>query len=256
VQVPRELLPELGRCVPSARKLGEFRGAHCNYEAGGRGNHNWLPGPGARKKFTSVIKSPALETPKSGVLISCASGKAEGEYTGVKTLKVTKLTFSGCAQAPAKGEASDCQNIGSPAGQIETKELAGELGFIEVRPKAKVGVDLKAASGSQIAMFECGGAVAGKGTGTGTLRELEGSVIGRAGNLNNMVSANSAAYEAKSGHQIPERFQGGAKDTLVTLVGAGKTAEPTTLVGLEEVTNEEPLEIRAKICNTSNVCSS
>ena len=63
-------------------------------------------------------------------------------------------------------------------------------------------------------------------------------------------------YVAKAGHQVPEAFQGGLKDILVTLVGPAKTPEPTTLVSLEEVKSEEAMEIRAKLCNTAKVCTS
>jgi hypothetical protein len=252
-------LPEFGRCVLSAPKMGEYRYTHCNGEAAGKGTHNWLPGAGTRKKFTSTLKTPALETTgKAKVRIVCAAGKDEGEYTGAKTLKVTKLSFSGCAVSPSTGLASDCQSIGANNGEIEFKELTGRLGFIAAGSKPKVGIDLKAASGTALASFECGGAngVTGKGSGTGTLREIEGSVIGKVGKLNLMTRANTSAYEAKAAHQVPESFEGGPKDTLVTLVGVEKTAEPTTLAALEEVTNEEEIEVRDKLCNPATGCTS
>jgi hypothetical protein len=243
-------LPELGRCVKSAPEMGEYKFGHCAVPAAGKGSNNWLMGPGEKRKFTSVLKAPAIETTGGNkVLITCASGTAEGEYTGSHTLTVKKLVFSGCAESPAKGLASDCQNTGGANGQIEAKELAGELGFVAHTAKPKVGVDLKAASGSVMAAFECGGAseVTGKGTGTGTPRELEGSVIGNVKAINTMALKNALSYEASGGHQAPEHFEGGVRDTLTTLVGLQKTAEPTTLVALEEVKNEEPLEINTVV---------
>jgi hypothetical protein len=37
-------------------------------------------------------------------------------------------------------------------------------------------------------------------------------------------------------------------------VGLEKTGEPTTLLTLEAIKNEEPIEIRDKICPTREVC--
>jgi len=95
---------------------------------------------------------------------------------------------------------SKCQNVGAANGEIESKELVGELGFIATA-KPKVGLDLKAGSGSVLASFECGGAseATGKGSGTGMPRELGGSVIGRGGILNSMTSTNSTTFEANAG---------------------------------------------------------
>jgi hypothetical protein len=246
------LEPDFGRCekvaaVIKGKKVeyhGRFKDASCTKEKKKNGEYEWTAG--ATSHFTSVFNSPALEsTGKSKVLITCSSGKAEGKYTGPTTLKVTKLVFSGCAESPSKGIASDCQNKGSLNGEIQANELAGELGFIKKtknKKGTKVGVDLKPASGSSLASFECGGAneVSGKGTGTGTARELEGSVIGRVATINTMTSTNTVTYAASGGAQATEQFEGGVKDTL-TMNG-----EPTTFAASEEVTNSEELEINTQ----------
>jgi hypothetical protein len=54
-------LPTLGRCVKAARGKGELKSVHCNLLVAG-GKYNWLPGPGAKRKFTSILKNPTLET--------------------------------------------------------------------------------------------------------------------------------------------------------------------------------------------------
>jgi hypothetical protein len=158
---------------------------------------------------------------------------------------VTKLIFSGCAESPSKGITSDCQNSGSLNGEIQANQLVGELGFIKKtknKKKTKVGVDLKPASGSSLASFECGGAneISGKGTGTGTARVLEGSVIGQIATINTMTSTNTVTYAASGGTQAPEFFEGGVKDTL-TMNG-----EAATFGASEEVTNSEEVEINTK----------
>ena len=262
MQVAAATLPEFGRCVKAARKMGEYSSVHCDLQRS-KGKDDWLPGPGPKNKFSSAFSGVALETAgASKVQITCSAGRGEGEYTGSRTLTVKKIVLSGCAEAPSKGLTSECQGIDSTNGEIEFKELDGELGYVQVvanpvREEEKVGIDLKAASGSTIASFECGGAneTLGKGSGTGTLRELEGSVIGNVADTHNMTSSNTTIYQVTGGAQAPERFEDGIPDTLTTLVGLAKSAERTTLAATEAVSNEEPLEVRAKICSSKKSCS-
>lgn len=56
------------------------------------------------------------------------------------------------------------------------------------------------------------------------------------------------ACTQKAGHQKPEQFEGGLKDTLVSSIVAGleKSSEQTGLAATLTVTNEEPLEIKAR----------
>jgi hypothetical protein len=242
--------PEFGHCVKVAPKTGEYSGRQCLKSAPGKGNFNFVPGGGTNGKFTATVSEPVLKT--AGRSITCSFGEGEGEYTGAKTLKVTKIVFSGCQQAGAKTVLESwCQNIGSFRGEVTSKELTGELGYIEhVGNKTKVGLDLKAATGTAMAMFECGGAeetipMEEIGTGTGTQLELEGSVIGRVKTLNKATEENLVTYAVK-GAQLPEQFEGGAKDTLIENVGLTKTPEAATLATLVEITNAEPIEIKAR----------
>jgi hypothetical protein len=240
--------PQLGRCVPSARRKGEFKNAQCTKSGHGKGKDNWLAGPGPKAQFTSTLSAPVLEsTGASTIRITCTAGKAEGEYAGAQTLKVTNLTFSGCAESPRKaGVASDCQGTGLANGEIVTNELAGEVGFISrVGRKRTVGLDLRGPGSGALADFECGGAsgVTGKGTGAGTARELDGSVIGKLKTINLMSASNVVTYQAIGGHQVPERFEGALPDILTTLVGLEKTPEPTTFSATGEITSEEAIEV-------------
>jgi len=240
-------LPELGRCVKVAPKTGEYSGRSCLHPAPGKGRWSWLPGNGAKAKFKVFAESPVLTTAKE--TITCAFGEAEGAYTGPKTSTV-KLVLSDCQQAGAKTALQSwCQNVGAFRGEVSTNELTGELGFIEYAgKKGKVGWDLQAKTGKALATFECGGAseVGERGTGTGTPMEIEGSVIGRVTKINRMTEENFVSYVVKSGVQLPEKFEGGVKDTLTVLVGLTKTAEAGTLSTVAEITNEEPLEIKAR----------
>lgn len=243
--------PEFGRCVKVAPKTGEYAGAKCLTPTPGRGSYDWLPSAGEKKKFTTIVENPVIaSTGKSKTTIACQFGESEGEYAGPKTVTVKRLVLKDCKTPQAPGELlikTWCQNVGATRGEVIPNELAGELGYILAT--TKVGLDLKPLSGSSLALFECGGAneTTEVGMGTGTFRELQGSVIGRVKKLNTMLLENAVKYEAKKGVQIPEQFEGGAKDTLTTLVGlTEKTPEPTTLSALEEVTGEEEIEVKAK----------
>jgi hypothetical protein len=241
--------PEIGRCVLVGRG-GEFRGNRCTHSEPGHGKYNWFSGPGAKPHFTSTFSFFQLKA--GATVILCKTATSQGEYTGPKNLKVAKLVLTGCERNVSGIEAL-CQNeAGSTNGEITFKELEGELAYISHPKHLKVGWDLKAASGANLATFECGGAneTLGKSLGTGTTRELQGSVIGRAELLNKPTGEVAVAYETKGGAQLPEHFEGGVKDTLTTLVGSGKTPAATTLEGRDPLKGEEALEILAKCGGT------
>ena len=240
--------PEFGSCVQVAPKTGEYSGKNCLHPAPGKGRYSFVPGGGANKKFTTIVEEPVFKTAAGGE-VTCAFGEGEGEYTGAKTLSVTKLILNNCAQAGAKTTYEYfCQNIGSFRGEVAPNELTGELGYFDKKGKKKVGLDIKAKLGKAIALFECGGAneLTEHGMGTGTLIELEGSVIGEVKKLNKPTEENSVAFAVKQGAQLPEMFEGGEKDTLIANLGPTKIAEATTLATVAEVENAEPIEVKAR----------
>ncbi len=240
--------PEFGSCVQVAPKTGEYSGKNCLHPAPGKGRYNFVPGGGANKKFSTIVEEPVFKTAGGGE-VTCAFGEGEGEYTGAKTLSVTKLLLNNCAQAGAKTVyESFCQNIGSFRGEVSANELTGELGYFDKKGKKKVGLDIKAKIGKALALFECGGAneLTEHGMGTGTLIELEGSAIGEVKKINKPTEENSVAFAVKQGAQFPEMFEGGEKDTLIANIGPTKTAEAATLATLAEVENAEPIEVKAK----------
>jgi hypothetical protein len=245
-------LPEIGRCVQVAPKMGEYKGKSCvSPAAPGKGRYDWQPGPGPNPKFTAIVEEPVLKT--SSATITCSFGEAEGSYTNSKTLTVTSLILSGCQKAGAKTVTESwCQNVGMFRGEVKTNELTGEVGYIEHSgKKAKIGLDLKAKTAKALALFECGGAeesipMEEIGTGLGTFFEIEGSVIGRVKKFNKMLEEDIVTFTVSGGKQVPEKFEGGVNDTLITLVGLTKTAEPSTLATYAEAESEEPIEIKAR----------
>jgi hypothetical protein len=242
-------LPEIGRCA-KVGKGGEYRGSKCIRSEPAHGNFNWFSGAGAKKHFVASFKAFRLKS--SGNQITCASGTAEGEYTGPKNFRVPKLVLQGCQQSIAFGAEGFCQNSGATNGEITTKELEGDLGFISHPKKLKMGWDLKPVSESNLVVFECGGAneVLGKSLGTGVTRELQGSVIGKVEPIDKMSGEQAVFYEATGTTQTPQHFEGGVKDTLTTLVGPSKTPEATALEGRNGFKNEEALEILGRCAGT------
>jgi len=249
-----KMLPEVGRCVKVGRGAGgEFRRGGC-VQSEATGTWQWRSGPGAKPKFTGTAHAAFKLNPQntgSNGPVSCNTVEVAGEYTGPKNLKTT-LTFKGCT---ALGETS-CQNkAGSPEGQITSEELLGELGRIS-QVKSRAGWNLKPATGSNLASFECGAKiVAGTSTGGGITRELQGSVIGRVEKVNRMLAEIRLIFALKHGVQSPERFEGGVKDTLTMLIGeklpgTGKTSHATTFEARVPLRGEEALEVLGKCTGT------
>jgi hypothetical protein len=232
---PGAPLPSLGRCVKaSPPKTGEWIYARCVGYAHGKGAYNFLPGPGAQRKLTGQLGAITLET-TGRAKITCASGTSSGEYTGSKTLTMT-LALSGC-ERPSTHQ--PCQSVGSASHQIVTGALEGELGFITSGAKISVGLDLE--HEPALATFECATTAApGK-----ELINLTGSVIGPIKKIDSMVPGFTVTYKQAAGRQVPEAFEGGAKDTLVTSI-VGGSSEQTGLSATLTITNEEALEIKAK----------
>ncbi len=244
--------PEFGRCVKVAHGTGEYNSSNCIAPEGAR-NFDWVPGPGPEPKFTAGFEGEPVinSTGASKTTITCSFGEAEGEYTGAKTEKITKLVLHDCETPEVVGGnefARWCQNVGNFRGEVNAQELSGELGYIKAT--AAVGMDLKGLSGENMGMFECGGAseLTEHGMGTGVFRELTGSVIGRVRKANIMTTEGLVKFTVnKAGAQVPQNFEGKPKDTLTTLVGlTEKTPEPTTFTALDEVTNKEKMEIKNK----------
>lgn len=261
-------LPELGRCekltgVQEGKKLvyhGAYKNKSCtSLSHTGTGKYEWSPGPGTNNKFYGVATEPepTLET-TSGAKVICGEIDFKGEYTGPKTEKST-ISLSGCETTAANGAHQVCQTDPAKEGEIEgTQTLEGELGSIQAGSKPTVGWDLKH-SGILLA-YECGVAPE-----TPTLQSVEGSVIGVlshgfAGTDINKMSLHSVIkYKAVGGLQMPEAFEGQAKDVLSTTTVAGltKTTLQTGLTSTEETesglgeaienpANQEPLEVKTK----------
>jgi alpha-tubulin suppressor-like RCC1 family protein len=241
--VPAGSLPELGRCVkvPSG---GAYTGTspHCTALSGTHTGHfEWLPGPGSHAEFKDDLSEPRLETVGAREL-KCVVGFLEGEYTGAKTARINHLTLEGCRDTAA----NSCQSNAFEQGRIETSlPLQAELGFITSGEKPSVGWDLKPRPpATSLVSFECG-----SGLGIAAL-SLEGSVIGRATPIDQMVAGFELLYTQSGGKQIPEFFEGGQREVLTlstTPLTGARSAEQAGLGSNGVRSSPQQLEIKAKL---------
>ena len=250
-------LPEFGYCVKVPTGTGAYRGSTCvTVETGTKGKYEFQPLSTSmtEAKPTFAVAGTVATLKTSGLpAITCASASISGEYTGPKTT-TAKAVFGGC-KIEAGGEGGGgvgqpCQN-GATTEQIEMPLADGEIGFITNqliggKPVVTVGLDIRAhAPATQLLAFVC---AAGKSK-TETV-VVEGSVIARITPIDKMTSSLGLLYKAtKTGHQVPEAFEGGLPDTLNTTFNglAGTFSGPSTLAitGVTG-TNSAPLEIKAK----------
>jgi len=241
-------LPELGRCV-KVGKGGHFKGRKClSPSPSGKAKYEWLPGAGKENKFVGVgvEPEPVLET-VTGSKIICSAAVFKGEYTGPKTEK-ENINFSGCLLGT-----KSCQTNPAKEGEIEVEGIEGHLGFINKHTaKPKTGWDLTH-GGTPWASYTCGSITKGE---VPTAYQLEGSVIGAIKPVDVMTEEEHIKFLAVKGKQVPEMFESGVKDTLVTTnvvehtsMQTGLTVTDETESGIGEIKekpeNQEPVEIKA-----------
>jgi hypothetical protein len=228
---------------------GKYTNRKCTKEdKNGSGKFEWTPGPGTEKGFESPGASePATLETVGGTSIACTNSKMVGEITGEKT-ETDEISLYGCTDTATKEPCQSLRPKETPPtpeeGTILSQEVEAELGFINKAGKRpEVGWDYKAKSGADIFIFECGK--------TGTVPALvtiEGSFIGRVKPVNRMREEFDFLYSAPGGKQLPEMFEGGAKDTLTATFVKLPEEPKTEQIGysaVEEQSVVEDYEIRA-----------
>jgi len=130
-------LPEVGRCVEKVEIKSKYTDKNCNVKAvKGNGKFEFKKGLEAKAAgFKGTSGTSFLET-ESGTKIECSGSSATGKWdedTGIiKESESVFATFTGCTLGVAK---KNCQNTGSPAGEIKTFELEGPLGYLSKAKK-------------------------------------------------------------------------------------------------------------------------
>jgi hypothetical protein len=238
-------LPAFSRCEklpgePEGKKL-VFKGRYLNTACTtasvvNEGHYEWQDGVGANKTFTGVSGPVTIESVGAKTNVKCAASSASGEYTGPKTETQT-ITLTGCETGP-HGHVVTCQS-GSTAGEVVTNQLEGGLDFIKENyevegVKPEVGLQLKAASGTELAAFECGGSHIA----------VSGSVIAPITGVDAMVTSFHVTAKQGAGVQAVTAFEEGAKAGLTITGSSG--AESGALGITETQTNGEKVEVKAE----------
>lgn len=215
---------ELGRCVKLSGEPtnGDYTKPNClEPSKAHEGQYEWQPGA-INADFTSAAGESIFQTQEGRTMI-CKSATDKGEYIGSSEDRET-IVFENCVS----GE-HPCTSSGRAEGEVETSQLISRLGVIEPE---KAGVSLEAAEGSNFLQATCGGSEI----------KIKGSVIASIGS-GEMLTVFTEKFKASGGIQKPEEFEGASKDVLEASFG-GVPFEQTGLTSTDEVTNEEPLEIR------------
>ena len=179
-----------------------------------------------RAGFTAPGFGQSAITTAAGTQLRCSGEHGSGTFTTSKTLGGVVLRFTGC-----EADGQPCSSKGLAAGEIQTEHLNGQVGWISASSK-KVGIALNpAASNGPFMEYTCGT----------TPVTISGGVI-TALTVGKMVGSQTLKYSGKKGVQKPERFEGGARDTLSIKEGAG--AAVAAVLGLNTtLTFEEPIEV-------------
>lgn len=234
--IPRgapEDLPEVGRCIKLKSATGVFANAGCTTrsEAEDSGLYEWEPGPGVQPSFLFRNNGAALTAVGKG-RVTCAENTYEGEFVGSKTIELS-LSLSGCE--PVSHLGIKCESAGAAAGEVNTSNLEGHLGFIKDGAHPTVGFVLTPAGGaSSLTTMHCGEEPI----------TITGGFIGAYSAVNRMQSQFTVAFAGDHGRQVPQALEGGSDELLEMALGEGPP-ESVAFLARDKATNREWLEIKA-----------
>jgi hypothetical protein len=175
-----------------------------------------ISGPQTLKSAKKAESPNDLLETTSGKKVECTNDASTSKLgaSPTKELKEVKVTFTGCTSS-----FGTCTSSGAASGEIKVNELIGTVGYINKTTTPKeVGVSLTpVVSGGLFAEFKCGiatvkvGEKAGSGSGD--------SVIGKLTPVETATAKVNLVFSQSVGKQIPEKFEGGAKDVLESELG-------------------------------------
>jgi hypothetical protein len=201
---------------------------------------------GSKPDFSSKSGAGKLET-SSGETVSCTADTDRGEVEGASgSKKVTDvlISFTGCT-SKILTITYKCQTAGANPEEIKTTDLEGELGYIKKAAPVEVGLLLKPKGTNLFAEFEC------VHNTEKIIIKVKGSIIGKITPINKLVDPGEHAtltYEkgAKTGEPEITKFEGGAKDELLTETTISKKFLESSIAGSkDEIFFLESIEICA-----------
>ncbi len=192
--------PEFGRCV--AKAGGKYATASCDTEKAGAEKFEWLPGPGAKNKFTSHIKpgtKATLETVKKTKVV-CEGETSTGEVASAKEVAHVVAVFTACSSSGFKCHSE----IGGKQaeGEITTVAMHGGLGVEKEGTKPplnnKLAEELTPEGGGTFTEFSCAGITV----------KVKGAVLHPI-TTDKMMTKATEKFAASKGKQKPEKYVGG-----------------------------------------------
>jgi len=242
-------LPEFARC--QANLNGKYKDSNCNEKAKTIESEEQFELVKTYEKvgFTSAGGAGVLET-EAGTRIECtaqsASGKIDvdlgstGKQLPSKQVESVVAKFNGCA-LPLIG--AKCNSAGSAEGEIITKELEGELGYIKKATK-EVGQRLTPTiKKGKFAEFECSSAAkvtVGEGGGKGG-----NCIIAPVKPVNTSSTGGEEVYSGAAGKQSPQSFETPIKTCNLESNLNGGAFERATQALTTVLLFEEAYEVRA-----------
>jgi len=186
---------------------GGFTNKACS-EASGTHEGKYELKEGIGTKPTIKGKSGHAELESSLGSVSCTSSKSIGQLQTPTHIGEIHVSYKGCTSGGKK-----CNSAGAKAGSIETKELQGDLGYLNKAAK-EAGVLITPVGGGNLAEFNC----------EGLEISTKGGVIGQATPVNEFTKLGELTFK-KSGSAKQEftKFEGeaGSHELETTFVGIG-----------------------------------
>jgi hypothetical protein len=228
--------PEYGRCIKKAKAEGKgYTANKCTVAGEGtKAKYEWVPGA-VKRGFTTTGGAGKLET-VGNKTVTCETESSSGEFSATNfKQETTSVRFAGC-----KSQGFPCTTEGLKQGELETRELLGEVGLetgtktdLELRPGPT-------AKGLFIA-FSCIGLKvevrAHPGSG-GILAPIKNDA---------MKTTESLKYKATKGKQKPTKWANSSEEQYLESNFAGTGFEQAGQTITSTVTTEEPLELNTKV---------
>ena len=225
--------PEYGRCLKKAVAEGKgYTSAKCTVAGEAKeAKYEWIPGAG-KHKFTTSGGAGTLAT-VDGKTVTCEHESSTGEFdpTNFKQ-ETTAVRFAGC-----KSEGFPCTTEGLKEGELETRELVGEVGFESAK---KTALELRPgpnANGLFIA-FKCIGLKIEVRPHGGILAPIKNDV---------MKTTETLKYKATKGKQKPVKWANSSEEQYLESNFAETGWEQAGQTIISEVKGEEALELNAVV---------
>jgi hypothetical protein len=225
--------PEYGRCIKKAKAEGKgYTSNKCTVAGEGtKAKYEWLAGA-SNHKFKTSGGAGKLET-VDGKVVTCEHESSEGEFdpTNFKQ-ETTSVRFAGC-----KSEGFPCTTEGLKEGELETRELVGEVGF-ETGKKTALELRPAPSAGGLFISFKCIGIKIEVRPHGGILVPIKND---------KMKTTETLKYKSTKGKQKPVKWANSSEEQYLESNFADEGWEQAGQTITSEVTGEEALELNTAV---------